>query len=138
MNVSKVYKKFPTRSECISLIEKIRWNGTPRCPYCTSTSISTMQKENRHHCNKCERSFSITVKTVFHHTRVDLQKRFLFIWIMLSVKDMPSIRQIAKTIGANPNTSSYMYKRIKNALLNNIDREMMYNIIENMPSDKSQ
>jgi transposase-like protein len=41
---------------------------------------------SRWKCQRCKRSFSVTVGTVFHKTHVDLQRWFLLISLMLSAK----------------------------------------------------
>ena len=36
MNIVTIYKIFPTERDCLKHIEKVRWNNTPKCPYCQS------------------------------------------------------------------------------------------------------
>ena len=36
MNIVRIYELFPTESDCIAHLEKVRWNGKPICPYCRS------------------------------------------------------------------------------------------------------
>ncbi|MCK5198575.1 MAG: transposase, partial [Spirochaetales bacterium] len=67
-HIADIYKKFPTKEICIRYIEKIRWSNKPACPHCHSHRVSSMKKEFRYHCNACNVSFSVTVKTLFHNT----------------------------------------------------------------------
>jgi transposase-like protein len=32
------------------------------------------EKQQRYHCNNCNTSYSVTVGTIFHDTKLDLQK----------------------------------------------------------------
>lgn len=79
MNIIQVYKQFPTQEACIKHLEKVRWNNEPVCPYCKSKNCTPMPKELRHKCYNCNMSFSVTVGTIFHKTKCDLQKWFLAI-----------------------------------------------------------
>ena len=74
MDITTVFHKFPTKESCIGHLEKVRWGDKPECPYCHNKK-STPRKDNfRYHCNKCNTDFSVTVGTIFHRTRLPLQK----------------------------------------------------------------
>lgn len=128
MNIVQVYKRFPTATSCLKHIEKVRWNGKPCCPYCSSTNSTPLKKEQRHHCNNCNTSYSVTVKTIFHHTHIDLQKWFLAISLMLNAKKDISVRQLARDIEVNKNTAWLMAIRIRNALID--QRDLLTGIVE--------
>jgi transposase-like protein len=82
-----------------------------------------MEKESRYHCNKCNLSYSVTVKTIFHNTRVDLRKWFLMITMLVNARRKPSSRQMAKIVGVNKNTACYMAMRVRHWMLK--DREFL-------------
>ena len=73
MNIIEIYQKFPTESDCIAHLEYVRWKDKPKCVYCNSIKTTPLPKENRHHCNNCNTTFSVTVGTIFHHTHLALQ-----------------------------------------------------------------
>lgn len=105
-----------THDDCFVYLEKIRWNGTPKCPYCESSNSTAIKKEKRYHCNICFNSYSVTVGTLFHKTHVDLQKWFLAISLVLNSQEGMSARQLAKEIGVNKNTACYIIARIHQAM----------------------
>ncbi|MBD1847672.1 transposase [Cyanobacteria bacterium FACHB-63] len=104
-----------TQAECIVLLEKIRWNGKPICPYCHSMNASSVKREQRYHCNECFTSYSVTVGTLFHKTHVELPKWFEAIRLIMDRSREVSIRQLATEIKVNKNTASYMISRIRDA-----------------------
>ena len=106
-----------THEDCLALLEEIRWDGIPQCPYCQSTNSTAIKKEQRYHCNACFTSYSVTVGTLFHKTHVDLQKWFLAIRLVLNSSGGISVRQLAKGIGVNKNTVLYMVVRIRKAMV---------------------
>ena len=128
MNIISIYKKFPTEADCITHLEHVRWNGTPVCPYCKATRTSPIASEQRHHCNSCNTTFSVTVGTIFHHTHIDLQKWFLGISLVLNANKGIAGRQLARDLEVNKNTAWSMGMRIRNAMFE--QGELLKGIVE--------
>ena len=115
MNIIQIYKKYPTQASCIAHLEQVRWNNIPVCPYCKSTNQSPLPKEHRYHCNTCKTTFSVTVGTIFHNTKCDLQKWFLAISLTLNAKKGLSARQLSRDIEVTKDTAWFMAMRIRKA-----------------------
>jgi len=128
MDIIEVYRKFPTHNDCLDYLEKARWQGKPRCPYCGSDHCTPMPKEKRYHCNSCFTSFSVTVRTIFHKTKLDLQRWFLAVSIILNAKKGISARKLAGDLDVNKNTAWYMAIRIRRAMLE--QRKLLQGIVE--------
>ena len=116
MDIAQIYEKFPTSRDCIIHLEHVRWNGTPRCPYCKGSRATKIKDGLRYHCNVCNTSFSVTVGTIFHKTKVDLQRWFLAIFLVLNVRKRISARQLARDVEVNKNTGWFMLTRIRRAM----------------------
>lgn len=116
MNIVQIYKTFPTQQDCINHLEKVRWNNEPVCPYCKSKKQTPMNKENRYHCNTCNTSYSVMVGTIFENTKLDFQKWFLAISLVLNAKKGISARQLARDIDVTKDTAWYMMMRIRKNL----------------------
>jgi transposase-like protein len=121
-----------TQEESIALLEKMRWNGQPRCPYCGSIKATTYKATHRYHCNSCFTAYSVTVGTLFHKTHVDLDKWFRA--IKLIVKKSPNIssRNLAKEIQVNKNTTNYMISRIKEAMIEELELLEQISLLEDL------
>ena len=128
MNIVEIYERFPTEDKCLDYLEEIRWQGKPQCPYCESHKSTPMKKERRHHCNNCNTTYSVTVQTIFHRTRMPLQKWFLAICLILNAKKGISARQLARDLKVNKDTAWYMGMRIRRSMLN--ERELLRGIVE--------
>ncbi len=128
MKNSLFYQKYPTHSDCLNHLERLRWSDLPKCPYCSSDNCTERPKESRHHCNNCNTSFSVTVGTIFHHTKVDLQKWFEAIFLILGSEKAISVRRLAEELGINKNTAWHMKGRILKA--RTADSRLMKRIIE--------
>ena len=86
MTLEYFYLKFKSKKECIEFIEDLEWSDTPFCPYCNSERFTNLKDEKRYHCNNCNNSYSVTVGTIFHKTKIDLQKWFYVIHLLYANK----------------------------------------------------
>ncbi|MGD0025656.1 MAG: IS1595 family transposase [Xanthobacteraceae bacterium] len=130
MNITRIYQLFPTESDCIRHLEKVRWKGKPCCPYCGSDRTTAAPEEQRHHCNNCNTTFSVTVGTIFHHTHLPLQKWLLAVSIVLNAKKGLSARQLARDLDVNRNTGWRMGMQIRKAMAEREQRELLTGVVE--------
>ncbi len=128
MNIIQIFQQFPTQESCIKHLEKTRWGNAPICPYCQSDNTYDLKGELRHHCNACRKSFSVTVGTIFHDTRLPMQKWFLAISLILNAKKGISARQLARDIEVNKDTAWSMAMRIREAMKD--DGKLLTGIVE--------
>lgn len=120
MNIIQIFKQFPTQESCIDYLEDLRWSNKVICPYCGSDRAYSIKSELRHHCNACRKSFSVTVGTIFHDTRLPLQKWFLAISLILNAKKGISARQLARDIEVNKDTAWSIAMRIRDGMKKDI------------------
>jgi len=129
MNLVEIFEKFPTQDDCRKHLEKVRWANGPICPYCFSNiKIAKQENENRYHCNNCKTGFSVTVNTIFHNTKVPLQKWFLAISLILNAKKGISAKQLQRDLKVTYKTAWYMAMRIRRAMID--QKEMLMGIVE--------
>lgn len=128
MDIIQIYKKYPRELDCINRLIQIKWRWEPQCPYCRAIMYTKIIKENRFHCNNCNSSFSVTVNTIFHNSKIDLQKRFLAIYLILNSEERISARQLASKIEVNKDTSWRILKKIRQVLVQ--EKQMLKALIE--------
>ena len=116
MNIIAITSKFNTQEKCIKHLELIRWDKRPICPYCKGERTTKLKQEHRHHCNTCNKSFSVLVGTMFEDTNLSLPKWFAAITLILNAKKGISSRQLARDIGINKDTAWYLQMRIRVAM----------------------
>ena len=62
----------------------------------------TKVKDNKHyHCGACNKQYSVTVKTIFHDTKLPLQTWFVAIAIITNAKKGVSSLQLARDLKIN-------------------------------------
>ena len=111
-------ERFPDQESCIAHLERIRWRGTPVCPHCGCIEVVGKKEEGvgrvgRWNCYACQASFKVTCSTVFHGTKIALQKWFLAISLMANAKKSLSSHQLARDLDLNQKTAWYMMTRIR-------------------------
>ncbi len=116
-----------TEDDCIALLQTIRWNDKPTCPYCASTKCCHML-DHRFHCNSCNTAFSVTAQTIFHQTRLPLVKWFQAISFVLDSSNYVSSRSLAKVVGVNRHTGYRMLRQIDKALIDSEQRVLINQI----------
>lgn len=114
MELNQVYNKYPKQQDCIYQLEILRWNGVPICPYCDSKKQTPLPRELRYHCNNCRASFSVTTKSIFHKTKVELQKWFAA--IPLIIVEKISARQLSVILHVTKDTACFIVSRINIAI----------------------
>lgn len=125
MKLQDIYNKYPTQNDCISLLEKLIWDNAPKCPHCGYEKYSPIKNESRYHCNVCNVSFSVTVRTIFHKTRADLQKWFYVIDQLLNTDRKLTDRGLAEEISVTKDTAW----RMTNIITGEIGKsELIYKI----------
>jgi transposase-like protein len=130
MNITEIYKRYPTESDCIKHLETVRWPKGAVCPYCKSDKATAVPGEERHHCNNCNTSFSVTVGTIFHHTHLPLQKWFLAVTLILNAKKGISSRQLSRDLLTHKDTAWRISMKIREAMREAWQRDLLTGVVE--------
>ena len=131
MNLIEVFQKFPDHEACLEHLEQARWHGKSACPFCGSLSVARKAdgaRVGRWNCHDCHSSFNVLSGTIFQKTKVDLQKWFLGISLILSAKKSLSSCQLARDLDLNQKTAWYLHMRIRREMVDNSG--MLYGIVE--------
>ena len=128
-------ERFPDQESCIQHLERVRWHGKPVCPHCGCIEIKRKKEESigrvgRFHCSACKASFKVTQGTVFHGTKIPLQKWFLAISLVLNAKKGLSSYQLQRDLDLNQKTAWYIMIRIRAEMLKKTNALLLQGIIE--------
>ena len=135
MNLIDVFERFPDQESCIEHLERVRWRGTPVCPHCGSIDVVRKKEDGigrvgRWNCHDCKASFKVTHGTVFHGTKIELQKWFLAISLILNAKKGLSNYQLQRDLDLNQKTAWYIMVRIRAEMLKKTNALLLQGIIE--------
>lgn len=113
MNIVEISNKFPTELEAVSFAEKMRWGKTPKCTYCKSEKISKRTKDLRYKCYKCDKTFSVTVGTQIHDTRLPVKTWLFALSLITDAKKGLSAKQLQRNLSISYPTAHKMYMQIR-------------------------
>ena len=135
MNLIHVMERFPDQESCIEHLERVRWRGTPHCPHWGSVSIRCKKEDGegrvgRWNCHDCKASFKVTHGTVFHGTKIPLQKWFLALSLVLNAKKGISSYQLQRDLDLNQKTAWFILVRIRAEMLKKTNALLLQGIIE--------
>ena len=132
MNLIGLFERFPDQQACIDHMERIRWRGFARCPYCASDHVARKHdghRVGRWNCHACKSSFNVLSGTIFAGTKVPLQKWFLGIAIMVNAKKSVSSYQLGRDLDLTEPTALYMQHRIRSQMAGE-QKDLLTGIIE--------
>lgn len=123
---------FHDENEARKHLEAIRWPDGPVCPHCgsidghyrlegTGGAKGKKARPGLLKCKDCREQFSVTVGTVFEHSKVPLTKWLLATHLLCSSKKGISSHQIHRTLGVTYKTAWFMTHRIREAMKPSVD-----------------
>ena len=115
----EIFTRFPDQQACIAHLEALRWGRAPTCPRCGVSRVARKAdgaRIGRWNCHACRASFTVLHGTVFHKTRIPLQKWFLAIGILLRNTQPVSSGQLARDLDLNQKSAWFLARRIRLAL----------------------
>ena len=131
MDLMTVFQRFPDHASCIEHMELVRWPDTPACPHCGAATVGRKadgDRIGRWNCHACHSSYNVLSGTIFEKTKIELQKWFLAISIILNAKKSVSSYQLARDLDLNQKTAWYMAMRIHRAMV--IEGPLLAGIVE--------
>ena len=102
-------------------LEELRWAKSRFCPHCgeaerTSPTESKNHKPGLYYCLSCEKTFTVTVGTLFERSHIPLNKWLLAFHLMSASKKGISALQIQRMMGLSYKSAWFMCHRIREAM----------------------
>ena len=119
MNLFEIYRRFPDSEACYEHLEALRWGDEPYCPHCGSDHVARKvdgDRIGRWNCHDCHASFNVLAGTIMQKTRIELQKWFMAVGLMVNAKKSLSAYQLARDLSLTPQTARYLQQRIRAAM----------------------
>ncbi len=139
MNLIEVMARFPDQESCLEHLERVRWHSGVICPHCESSHIGPKNETQdigeygrigRYNCYDCKASFKVTQGTVFQGTKIELQKWFLAIALILNAKKSLSSYQLSRDLNLTQKTAWFILCRIRAEMANKTSSTLLKGIVE--------
>lgn len=101
-------------------LEEQLWPQGPFCPHCGSFAATKLEgKAHRpglYQCNDCREQYTVTVGTVFEHSKIGLHKWVLASHLMGASKKGISSKQLERMLGVTYKSAWFMTMRLREAM----------------------
>lgn len=118
MALPKIYTDVDAAREHL---EALQWPDGPICPHCGVVGQATLLKGKStrpgvYKCRECEKPFSVTVGTLFEHSKVPLNLWLYAVHLYTASKKGFSAHQLHRTLKVQYKTAWFMAHRIREAM----------------------
>ena len=134
MGLLEFQNKFLDEKSCWEYFRRMKWPEGFRCSKCDSNSSCLLFSRKVIQCNSCKSQQSVTSGTIFHKSRVPLQKWFWCIYLMATSKKGVSMLYLQKQLGIKSyRTVWLMSHKIRHAMAH---RDSQYTLGGNVETDE--
>jgi transposase-like protein len=117
-SISDIIKAFPDENSCITHLEELRWNGIVISPFDSISKVYSCSN-NRFRCKNSRKYFNAKTGTLFHNSKIELQKWFIAIWLITHEGRKISSIELSQILNTTQKTAWFMIRRIKSYYSNN-------------------
>ena len=111
-SLSSLSQAFPTEESCLTYLEQHFWKNGVVSPFDPTSKVYNYGN-HKYRCKNTGKNFTVRTNTLFHGSKVSLQKWFMAIWLIANYKKGISSCQLAKEIGVRQATAWHMLHRIR-------------------------
>lgn len=131
-NLVNLLTYFKDEQICREYLETIRWNGNLKCAYkdCEGEKVFKFANGKVYKCAKCRRQYSVKVGTIFHDSKIPLQKWYAAIYLITAHKKGISSLQLHRDLGVTQKTAWYMLHRVRATLGINMSEGKLRGVCE--------
>ena len=110
---SKIY---PDKESCYEFLAELKWNKGYHCRKCSNDHYFNGHILHSRRCSKCGYEESVTTYTIFHNTRIPINKAFYMIFLIYSSKGKISSHKLSELLSIRQSTCWTFGTRIKKVM----------------------
>ncbi len=104
---------YPDKDSCNLFLSELKWKDGYVCRKCKNTHYYNGHIPYSRRCSKCGYEESVTTYTVFHNTRIPINKAFYMIFLIYSTKGKISSHKLAEILNIRQSTCWTYGSKIK-------------------------
>ena len=116
LSVPQFRSHFGTVEQCATHLGRARWPDGFVCPHCRSSRASLLERRGVYQCMDCRKQTSLTAGTIFHGSRISLDRWFWAIYRLAQDKKGCSAKLLSKEIDVSYPTAWLMAHKIRQAM----------------------
>ncbi|RZK14161.1 MAG: chromosome partitioning protein ParA, partial [Pedobacter sp.] len=110
---SKIY---PDKESCYGFLAELKWSKGYHCRKCNNDHYFSGHILHSRRCSKCGYEESVTTYTIFHNTRIPINKAFYMIFLIYSSKGKISSHKLSELLSIRQSTCWTFGSRIKKVM----------------------
>lgn len=110
---SKIY---PDKETCYEFLAQLKWSNGYHCRKCSNDHYFAGHILHSRRCSKCGYEESVTTYTIFHNTRIPINKAFYMIFLIYSSKGKISSHKLSELLSIRQSTCWTFGSRIKKVM----------------------
>jgi len=110
---SKIY---PDKESCNLFLAELKWKNGYTCRKCKNNQYYPGHIHLSRRCTKCGYEESVTTYTIFHNTRIPINKAFYMVYLIYSTKGKISSHKLAEILNIRQSTCWTYSAKIKLAM----------------------
>ena len=109
-------KSYPDKETCFEFLSQLKWKDGYHCRKCSNDHYFNGHILYSRRCSKCGYEESVTTYTIFHGTRIPINKAFYMIFLIYSSKGKISSHKLSELISIRQSTCWTFGSRIKKVM----------------------
>jgi len=130
LGLHEFIEKYGSEAQCREALHRLRWPAGYVCPECGNKTGCKLNSRPVYQCHKCHHQTSLTAGTIFHGTKLPLNKWFLAIYLLTQRKKSTSALQMSRELGVNYNTAWKLKHKLMQVMMEHQDGEKLSGRIE--------
>lgn len=118
LSFEEFQKAYPDELSCHRYLKELKDSKGFECIKCGHNKTIKGKEKFDTRCAKCNYNESVTANTIFHRTKIPLQKAFYMMYIITQKKDKITALELAKTLEIQISTSQNFKKKVMERLKN--------------------
>jgi hypothetical protein len=110
---SKVY---PDKESCNLFLSDLKWKNGYVCRKCKNTQYYSGHIQYSRRCSKCSYEESVTSYSIFHNTRIPINKAFYMVYLIYATKGKISSHKLSEILNMRQSTCWTYGTRIKTVM----------------------
>ncbi|WP_432710124.1 7TM diverse intracellular signaling domain-containing protein [Pedobacter sp.] len=104
---------YPDKEQCNLFLSELKWRNGYACRKCKNTHYYPGHIPLSRRCSKCAYEESVTTYTIFHNTRIPINKAFYMVFLLYTTKGKISSHKLSELLNIRQSTCWTYGSRIK-------------------------
>ena len=107
---------YPDADSCYEFLSELKWENGYHCRKCANTNYFKGNTPFSRRCTKCGYDESVTSYTIFHNSRIPINKSFYMTFLIYSTKGKISSHKLSEMVSIRQSTCWSFASRIKKTI----------------------